>query len=49
MDIEGTSQLTEIDETLAIFLFGSKIKNESLTRDIDICIVAPNIKNKTKI
>jgi len=32
-------QLSEMDEILAILLFGSKAKGETITRDIDICIV----------
>lgn len=48
MDID-LSKLFEINEILAILLFGSKAKDLSLTRDIDICIVAPDTKNKATL
>ncbi|MBO3799991.1 MAG: nucleotidyltransferase domain-containing protein [Candidatus Brockarchaeota archaeon] len=42
----GPYQLSEIKGVLAILLFGSKVKGESLTRDIDVCIVAPEVNDK---
>lgn len=46
MDIESISK---IDGVLAVLQFGSSIKNNTLARDIDICIVAPEAKNKALI
>lgn len=48
MDID-LSRLFKINEILAILLFGSKAKGESLARDIDICIVAPDAKNRAML
>jgi predicted nucleotidyltransferase len=39
-------QLSETKGVLAILLFGSKAKGESMTRDIDVCIVAPEVDDK---
>ncbi|MBO3755109.1 MAG: DNA polymerase subunit beta [Candidatus Brockarchaeota archaeon] len=39
-------QLSEIKGVLAILLFGSKVKGESMIRDVDVCIVAPEVNDK---
>ncbi|MEM3029876.1 MAG: nucleotidyltransferase domain-containing protein [Thermoproteota archaeon] len=38
--------LSEINGVLAILLFGSKAKGESMTRDVDVCIIAPEVNDK---
>jgi predicted nucleotidyltransferase len=48
MDIEFSS-LLEIGDVLAVLLFGSKVREPSLARDTDICIVAPDSKNKASL
>ncbi|MCR6624582.1 MAG: DNA polymerase subunit beta [archaeon YNP-LCB-003-016] len=48
MDIEFSS-LLEIDNVLAVLLFGSKVSDVSLARDTDICIVAPDSKDKVSL
>jgi len=42
-------RLSEIDEILAVLLFGSEARGESITRDIDVCIVAPEAKDRAKL
>lgn len=42
-------QLFEIDGVLAILSFGSEAKGAPVTRDVDVCIVAPQVKDKAKL
>jgi len=42
-------KLFEINGVLAVLLFGSRARGSSMTRDIDVCVVAPEAKDRAKL
>jgi len=50
MDINSNlPSLSEIDEILATLLFGSKARGKTLTRDTDLCAIAPESKDRAAL
>jgi hypothetical protein len=42
-------RLSDLDGILAVLLFGSQAEDKPITRDVDVCVVAPEAENKAAL